>query len=277
MNLSAPPPFPEENEPLLLADWAELWAMASPVPLSKGKLRTTLARESQLEEAVAVDAWSELERRSGLFSTDWPLELAEGALEAKPDSDAKLLFNYFMCALAYGYGIENEGRRIFEYCVRDVARALTGNTALRLGAPREPYRPLADLVAEFCKDSLEPPGCTPPPPTDKDLGLDIATWVSFPDRRGGHIHFWGQCATGQNWSEKLTELNPEKWRDHVNWAVPPVRFFATPFVLHENEFRRASQDAGLVLDRPRLLHLSTKAPLEVATAEMVKEYCSHLY
>lgn len=271
----ASPPFPEENDPWLIADWAELWAMTHASPLSMGKLKTTLARESQLDEAEAVDAWTELERRAKLFSPEWPLTLAQDVLAAKPDGDA-VIFNYFMCALAFGYGIENEGRKIFEFCVRDVVRALIGHPALRLGAPRVPYRPLKDLVIDYCKQSIEKEG-QPPPATDADLGLDIAGWLPFPDGRGGHVHFIGQCATGQNWVDKVTELNANKWRDHVQWAVPPVRFFAAPFVIREKDFRRVSQDAGLVLDRPRLLYLMGKAPLLPDTLKAVKDYCSTLY
>jgi hypothetical protein len=268
------PPFPEENDPGLLADWAELWALTHHSPLSLGKFRTTLSRESQLVETAAADAWSELERRAALISDSWPLKLQDGVLASVEGQAA--LFNYFMCALTFRYNIENSGRRIFEYCVTDAVRALTWNTALRIGAPREPHLPLDTVVDQYCTQALEEKG-KQLPATDGDLGLDIAGWIRFPDNRGGYLHFVGQCATGQNWDEKLTELNPHKWRDHVGWAVPPVRFFATPFVIPENNFRRVSQDAGLILDRPRLLYLSTKAPLQPGTLKLVEEYCAQLY
>lgn len=275
MNALTAPPFPEENDPWLLADWAEMWAMTSPAPLTHGKLRTTLSRESQLTEVAAIDTWNELARRASLFSTEWPLKLDEESLAADQGAGT-LLFNYFMCALTYRYNIDNDGRRIFEHCVTDVVSALTGAPALRLGAPRVPHRPLKDVVSDYCTQSTEKAG-EPCPLTDGDLGLDIAAWTVFPDKRGGHLHFIGQCATGQNWDDKLTELSPNKWHDHVHWAVPPVRFFATPWVIPGPDFRRVSQDAGLVLDRPRLLYLSTKAALSQATKELVREYCADLY
>lgn len=270
------PDFPEDTDPWIIADWAELWAMTHKAPLSRGKLKTTLSREGQLTDVVATDAWNELERRASLFNEEWPLEFRDEALGTRADSSTGL-FNFFMCALTFRQDVTNEARRIFEFCVRDVVRAITGTSAIRIGAPRDPYRPLTEVVTEYCEASTEKPG-EPCPATDQDLGLDIAAWIPFPDQRGGNLHFIGQCATGRNWDDKLTELNPVKWNDHVQWAVfPPVRFFATPFVIPAKDFRRTSKDAGLVLDRPRLLHLSRKAPLEEATAKMVEDYCTQLY
>lgn len=274
MNL-ARPPFPEENEPELLADWAELWAMSEKRPLSLGKLRTTLARESQSSETSAADTWSELQRRSAVFRAEWPLRFEDEELRVAPEAST-LLFNYFMCALTFRYGIENETRRVFELCVRDVMRALTRLDVMHLGAPRIPHRPLKDVVADYCDASKEVKG-DDPPLTDKDLGLDVAAWISFPDGRGSYLHFLGQCATGGNWEDKLTELCVNQWRDHVRWAFDPVRFFATPFVIQNDDFRRVSQAAGLVLDRPRLLHLSTLSPLSSETVEQVRACCRALY
>lgn len=269
------PPFPEENEPGVIADWAELWAMSRGKSLSRGKLRTTLARESQLNDAAAGDAWTELERRANYCGGEWPLALEDDVLAPKAGADT-LLLNYFLCALTFSYNIDNEGRRIFEFCVRDVAHALAGVPAQRIGAPREPYEPLDAVVDRYCDQSFESK-VAPLPATDKDLGLDIVSWYPFPDRRGAYLHFVGQCATGNNWEEKLGDLSLRVWSDHVNWAVLPVRFFATPFVIPQVKFRRVALDAGLVLDRPRLLHLSTKAPLAADTAALVKAYCAALY
>jgi len=101
--------------------------------------------------------------------------------------------------------------------------------------------------------------------------------MSFADGRGCYVHFMGQCATGADWREKLTELNPLKWKDHINWAVPPVRFFATPFVLLHEEFRRRSLDGGLILDRPRLMMLKEKIKLGRGLNGRLQRYCAQLY
>ena len=107
--------------------------------------------------------------------------------------------------------------------------------------------------------------------------MDIANWVPFNDGRGGYVHFIGQCATGADWEDKLTELNPHKWGDHVNWAVPPVRFFATPFVIPTEAFRRSSLDGGLVLDRPRLMELASKTTVSARTIKKLRKYTNTLY
>jgi hypothetical protein len=137
---------------------------------------------------------------------------------------------------------------------------------------------LADAVEVYCHQSLEDEGrLKAPPATDGDLGLDVVNWLSFADNRGGFLHFIGQCASGADWSDKLPELNPDKWGDHISWAVRPVRFFATPFVVPTPDFRRASKDGGLVLDRPRLMELAKKRPLSAAVLNLVRDYTGSLY
>jgi hypothetical protein len=109
------------------------------------------------------------------------------------------------------------------------------------------------------------------------LGLDIATWKAFRDERGGYLHLIGQCATGADWRDKLTELTPQKWLDHMVWAIPPVRFFATPFVLRAEEFRRVSMEGGLILDRPRLWELAGQSRVARRLVRQVESYCRQLY
>jgi len=65
--------------------------------------------------------------------------------------------------------------------------------------------------------------------------------------------------------------------EHIHWAVPPVRFFATPFVVRHEDFRRSSMTGGLMLDRPRLTELSRKSDVTEATRTKVSDYVAGLH
>lgn len=177
-------------------------------------------------------------------------------------------------------GIENQGRILFESCVAEIVEGLTRIPGIRIGFPRVSPVPsdLTEAVKLYCERSCEPEGFSKSfPATDRDLGIDVVSWFPFRDKRGAFVHLVGQCATGADWKEKLPELNPHKWTDHLNWAVLPVRFFATPIVLRKEANRRLSMDGGLLLDRPRLLELAEMKPLGDGLRSELKSYCFSLY
>jgi hypothetical protein len=276
---AAGPPFPEDDDVAAVADWAELSAVLTGSPLSQAKLRTTVGRENAVSSTLVEDAWAELQQRKVLFGGAWPFRLDETTLTLRRRPGA-IAWYAFLAALGLRYNIDNVGRELFEHCVAEVVAGLTGRRGLRIGFPRRAPMPtsLAEAVRVYCGGSAEELGVLHPTlPTDGDLGLDVVSWIAFRDARGGYLHFIGQCATGADWGDKLTELNPFKWGDHISWAVQPVRFFATPVIVRLGEFRRASKDGGLILDRPRLLALHEEAPLRGSTKRRVEAYCAELY
>lgn len=274
----ATPPFPSDDDIPILADWVELATMGGQHPLTRGKLRTTMGRESVgAADRRTDETWLELTRRAKIQAKGWPLKL-DGDTLSVARSDSALIFHYFLCAVSLGQNIDNAGRQLFEHCVSDVTAGLTLNHALRIGFPRTGGMPhsFREAVSLYCRLSGESV-VAPPPGTDNDLGLDVASWRLFSDGRGGYLHFVGQCATGADWFEKLGDLDIRVWSDHVNWAVTPVRFFATPFVIPIERWRRSCLKGGLVLDRPRLLELATTSPLRPRRLAAILDYCRLLY
>ena len=274
-----PPPFPFDGDISEIADWAELTVAATGSSVGRGKVQTTMAREDAGDASRVADVWSELRRRDSLFGPNWPFRLTLNVLSPRRPTTMFSL-HVFLAALGMRTNIDFEGRELFEHAVAEILQGLVGPQTMRLGAPRRAPVPasLTDAVKEYFGSATEDAAILRPFPTsDGDLGLDVAGWMTFDDDRGGFLHFIGQCATGADWRDKLLELNPHKWNDHVNWSVPPVRFFALPFVVKREEFRRTSLDGGLILDRPRLVHLAAKAPVSTSLRRKLQNYCSTLY
>ncbi|MFN0172857.1 MAG: hypothetical protein ACKV22_41280 [Bryobacteraceae bacterium] len=92
----------------------------------------------------------------------------------------------------------------------------------------------------------------------KDAKLDLVVWRAFPDGRRGKLIGFGQCATGDDWTEKAFELQPQRWcrlwmKDSV--GIDP---FASLFIPHrpgEDRWLIAANYAGVLFDRCRIAWL----------------------
>ena len=211
-----PPPFPSDDTVPVLADWVELYVLSTGKRLTRGALQTTLRREDVRNiDARLDDIWMELNSRKGLCSKYWPLDVNENGVQLR-SHHRNLTLHYFFCALSLGYNIENHGRKLFELCVADLVRVFGSGIVLPVGFPRSAGLPrtmteTVQLYARLSQLELRQVLLT----CDKDLGLDIVTWKQFADGRGGWLHYAGQCATGNDWDEKLEDLSLAVWEDHI--------------------------------------------------------------
>jgi hypothetical protein len=168
----------------------------------------------------------------------------------------------------------------FQAAVFLVAPALLGGPSFWIAFPRpeeDDYAPAIErLVAELGVGSLT--DARPPSQTkNKDGGVDIVTWRTFPDQRSNILLSYGQVATGKRWRDKSVK---NKLESHfLRWlAVRPANHWLPamyiPHVMHEN--LSASRDAtfeematddahtleamlGIVVDRIRMTALATVA------------------
>ncbi|MDQ1215726.1 hypothetical protein [Microbacterium arborescens] len=168
----------------------------------------------------------------------------------------------------------------FQAVVYLIAPALLGGTSFWIAFPRpehDDYGPAIDrLLAELGVGEAT----SSRPPTqrsNKDGGVDIVSWRSFPDRRSNIMLSYGQVATGKGWREKSVKNKLEGYF-HRWLAVRPVFHYLPamyiPHVMHESiEATRgstfeqmASEDAhtleaslGVVIDRIRMTVLAGDA------------------
>jgi hypothetical protein len=89
----------------------------------------------------------------------------------------------------------------------------------------------------------------------KDAKLDLVAWRAFPDGRRGKLVGFGQCATGDDWTDKAFELQPEKWCRLWMKDAAALDPFASLFIPHrpgEDQWLIATNYAGLLFDRCRI-------------------------
>jgi hypothetical protein len=271
----AAPAFPTTPSDDSVATWAELYVLQTDANLTVGDIRQAAQRESAASDSLLEGAWRLIEERSDLHGANWPLVLQDGVLSISPTvPDHVRTLHAFLCALSLGGEISLADRRLFEHCVTELAPAFSGGPSIRMGATRiapipVPFGLAVDYYGEL---SQCPHVAIREYPHDQDLGMDVATWMVFADGRGDYLHFIGQCATGANWDEKLDEPVILRWRDRVQWASDPVRFFALPFVIRTEDWRRVCQSTPLVLDRPRLVELAHRGGLPPERVEALNQY-----
>lgn len=88
----------------------------------------------------------------------------------------------------------------------------------------------------------------------KDGGLDILCYRPFPDNRVGAPVYLMQCASGNDWVDKLKSPDPDVWTKIITFAARPSKAFAMPFALETADFiRHCGVVNGLLMDRHRLL------------------------
>ena len=84
--------------------------------------------------------------------------------------------------------------------------------------------------------------------------MDIVAWLPI-DKRSGKLLLFGACATGQNWIEKLTELQPEtfcRYYMRENVEPPPAKAFFTSSIVPNESWGIYSGRAGVLFDRCRV-------------------------
>jgi hypothetical protein len=235
-------------------------------------------------EALAQSAFDELDERSRCCGKDadiYPFEIGDNSVRLKKEADKSL---YTFLALLSWYGKNagpkgTDGEKIFEEICAKAAESYLGGPGCRVkscifGFPRRTQPSgFAEALDKLCSEMGEG-GChrkgRPKLPDQKDGKLDIVAWKEFEDKRQGKLITFGQCATGRNWDEKISELPPpDRWCGHWMAETPtvlPVRSFFVPHRVERNSWSHTCTFAGILYDRCRIASFTLEiAPTLQAT------------
>jgi hypothetical protein len=227
-------------------------------------------------EALAEAAFAELDERQrscGGQAGQYPFRITGNTLQLKKNADQSL---YTFLALLSWYGKDagpkdTDGEKLFEEVCAKAAEAYLGGPGNRVrsyvfGFPRglEP-KGFAEALNRLCAELGEGQGHhkgREKLPDQKDGKLDIVAWVEFEDKRQGKLITFGQCATGRNWDEKVTELPPpDRWCGHWMAETPtvlPLRSFFVPHRIERHNWSRTCTFGGILYDRCRIAGLASK-------------------
>lgn len=226
-------------------------------------------RGAEKTQIVAEDAFAEIDDRHtscGGPRGTYPFRLRPQYIELRPNlSQSVYLFLLALSWFGKDAGPEGtDGARLFELLCVHAAMTYFGGVASRVesyhfGAPRRSTpRSFKIALDEMCHQMGEGQGCR----TDrsnlrdqKDAKLDLTVWRPFHDKRPGKLMGFGQCATGHDWTDKLTHLQPEAfcgmWMLDTP-AVTPVRLFFVPLRIEQRRWLDATRQGGIIFDRCRI-------------------------
>lgn len=224
-------------------------------------------------EAAVESAFTEIEDRFNACGAErgmYPFALEADYIALGRDTRASV-YTFLLLLSRYGGSAGRkpaQGAKFFEeVCAKAVEEYIGGaNVTVKsrvFGFPRRvPPAGFEAALQKLCDELQEGTGPRNRPSSkdQKDAKLDIVAWRDFDDARPGKLITFGQCATGKNWSEKLTDLQPCKWCQL--WmedmpAVSPVRMFFVPHRVSQKDWIQSSIYGGILFDRCRIARHSS--------------------
>lgn len=245
--------------------------------LSRAKLETLIeqAAGDEPSESFINDIWLQLEQRQELYGAAAPFETQ--ARITVPKTNWKDCPEYVSCLLWSMLGATNDGDagpKLFERISRiALARYLKGE-ALVFGWPvvagetdtiENKVKTLAETLRERFVEA--------PAGRYKDRGVDIVGWKPFADGRPSQSIVFTQCAAGHNWRTKTRDVPLKAWNEYVHWATSPTAGLTIPQIVPQELWHEIASEAGLLIDRARILPLVQEAPADAALRDELIVWC----
>ena len=238
----------------------------------------------EISERLADAAFAELEERAIAAGDGYPFSVGDQALQLERDAlgtDSTYIFMLLLSSfgVAAGTGTRVRPERDFEDISHAAAESYFGGNehdgSYLFAFPRRTkasgFRAAVDELAQKLREGG---GAKPvkPAASQKDAHLDLVVWHGFADRRPGQVIAFGQCATGANWSTKLSEL-PDTRSWCQAWmleppCVPAVRMFFVPHRLTREEWDTRATIGGVLFERCRIAFHTPQLPSAVRARGM---------
>lgn len=255
----------------LLCDWIEANVLFDQPTLSGVELVDLLIEQQYYNDQAF--AWQlfdllsfKLQHRALVLGDSYPIRLTEQRIERAASWQESLPYSFCLAlslarpfgtwAASFGRDFNTQAVLFERLSQRSLESLLPRWRVHRTGWSSTEPASLPDLVQMIAHSIGASVGNLNAwtPESSKDGQLDLACVLEFPDPRGGHMVYLGQCASGKNWRSKLHTPNLDWWAKLIDFTVQPSRCFTIPYALSESEFRiNALKVQGLFLDRLRLL------------------------
>ncbi|MCX7045141.1 MAG: hypothetical protein NTX50_06615 [Candidatus Sumerlaeota bacterium] len=252
-----------------LADWLELSALsASNRSASAGNLERELNRLSCANPDERLgNVFTEIERREKATGNEaYPFERKNSYIELR--GEPKKYPAYVFClALSYYQWKQRKGALqnpwlLFEELACCSAKSYVGGEAVVFGTSSRMGRTSAkrfeDKIKGLAKELAEGEGFKKQRLlATKDSKLDLVAWKKFLDGRPSQIIIFGQCAAGFNWTDKLSELDPDAFWEQWMIAGKVSTLLRSVFIPHrlydEDRWIMQARRARLLFDRCRIV------------------------
>jgi hypothetical protein len=291
--------LPLSRTAIKLADWLELWALMSrDNNASAADLVRTLQREqeerddNERADRLAQEAMTEIGFRVAAAGDAYPFSVDGNLIRVHEPAFERphLAYTFCLCLSYFGFTPRRGGptnpRRWFEELSEQAARAYVGGESLLLSPPRRVLPgPFPAAIAELCRRIGEGGGWRQQPAgwnrkgaglAPKDDAVDVIAWRPFPDGLAGNLLLFGQCASGNNWDTKLTELQPQFFAQLWMVEVPPSQALRALFIPHRisrETWNYSNTYGGIVFDRCRIATYIQRADTRLPNEAEIRTWC----
>jgi len=242
--------------------------------LSEG---AALDERAEKSHALAEDAFAELDLRATMTGAGYPFSIDGQTVKRSKSIDFTSPYLFLLLLRRFGVsagprGVKGAGH--FEELAEVASRHYLGGEAAgvrsyHFGFPRRTTQAgFEAALDDLCQMLGEGGGSRSRPSrrNQKDAKLDIVAWRPFLDGRTTKIIAFGQCAAGDNWDGKASELVPQQfmgmWLKAVRFAFNPVVFFFVPHTLDDEEWDSISMIGTTIpFDRCRIAGLLSASGL----------------
>lgn len=271
-----------------VADWLELVALESgDQNASSGDLINALQIPLGKKKAqeISLEVLLEIEDRIKGADKAYPFEIrGSNILQAK--QNLKEYVAYIFCLLLSYFGwiqkkkAPNNPRLLFEDLASVAAKQYIQGEVIKFGTSRRNsgVSGFGEAIQLLCLQLGEGQGLRPNQTLSKqDDHVDLVVWKGFDDGRESKLILFGQCATGENWTGKVTELQPDPFWDH--WMLEPKvsplgRSFYIPHrVPYREEWIYHARYAGILFDRCRVAYWSWRDNDSVLSDSRFIDWC----
>jgi len=278
--------FPaSDSDPILLADWLELMALTAPDgDASAGDLERPLRRlGNQSPELLIARVFTEIDRRVTATEDAYPFTRGDGSISRRGAATDYL--PYVFCLLLSYFKWKAKAKVLHNpwLLFEELAHVAAGEylnaseTSMLFGtSARKKKQNFRTSVGDLSAQLREGKGFREQKTNAKDDKLDVVVWKEFPDRGPSKVVMFGQCAAGDDWTKKVSELQPEafsaQWLN-VSLMSPIIRSFYVPHRIDADRWEYYARRAGVLFDRCRIAHFAQKRREHFAKSGRFLECC----
>jgi hypothetical protein len=268
--IEVPPALKDINR---LSDWIELYVLSEKRAISKSKIVSILENNFVEADEDKVDsALAELTRRLALYGKVKPYDISGNIIS--PKFDWKKYPEHTLCLYysTYGAGNPDKGTKLFEQLTKVCIEKELRCKSILFGFPATvSFKAQLDTFAYMIREHRD----EDPDPDDKDRGVDIIARKEFDDQRSNVFLLFIQCAAGKHWSDKKP-VAITSYRRFLSFnyevAIPSLSITQ---IISINEWRKATDDYGLIFDRARLFRMFTSStyPIKGQLKTQITNWC----
>lgn len=245
--------------------------------------------EEDMADEAAEETYLEIEQRKNACGGGYPFEITDRGytLRVTPAADSNpkcIVYKYLLLATRLNMQSDKvhagiDGAQLFEEVAAESAREYLGPRAESMvfgaAAGSAGFPGKVDALCGKMKEGGGFVSRNSASSNQKDGKLDVVAWKPFADKSPGQLVAFGQCKTGTNYRDSLSQLQPDsfcrKWLRSFP-AVPPMRAFFISEALSRSRWYDDVSDAGLLFDRCRIVEFCDGINEDVL--EMVKDWTS---